>query len=191
MPDLFYEETPFFTDEHRRLAASVAQFVASEIERRAAGDEEEREGDEHFRELLGLLGQTGLLSYAVPQLDNTPPVDVRSLCLIREALAYSSPLADLAFVMQGLGTYALSLAGAEHIRDFWLSRAAAGKSVAAFALTEPEAGSDVSAIQTTAQRDGDGYRIDGRKHFISNAGLADFYTVFARTGTRADGRPEI
>ena len=191
MPDLFFEETPFFNDEHRRLAASVAQFVATEIGPRAAGDEEERDGDEHFRELLGLLGQTGLLSYAVPQLDNTPPVDVRSLCLIREALAYSSPLADLAFVMQGLGTYALSLAGAEHIRDFWLSRAAAGKSIAAFALTEPEAGSDVSAIQTTAQRDGDGYRLDGRKVFISNAGLADFYTVFARTGTRPDGRPEI
>jgi acyl-CoA dehydrogenase len=190
MPDLFFEETPFFTDEHRRLAASVANFIAAEVETRAA-EVEGRDEDAHFRELLGLLAQTGLLSYSVPQLDNTPAVDVRSLCLIRESLAYSSSLADLAFVMQGLGTYALGLSGAEHIRDFWLTRAASGKSIAAFALTEPEAGSDVSAIQTTARRDGDGYRIDGRKHFISNAGLADFYTVFARTGTRADSRPEV
>jgi alkylation response protein AidB-like acyl-CoA dehydrogenase len=110
---------------------------------------------------------------------------------VREALAYHSPLADLAFVMQGLGTYAVSLAAPEHVRDFWLGRARAGKSIAAFALTEPEAGSDVSAVQTTARREGDSYVIDGRKCFISNAGLADFYTVFARTGTRADGRAEL
>ncbi len=190
MPDLFFEETPFFAEEHRRLAASIAGFVASEVEPRAAL-EEERDPDEVFREMLGLLAQSGLLSYAVAQVDNAPPIDVRSLCLIREALAYSSALADLAFVMQGLGTYPLSLAAPAHVRDFWLHRATEGKSVAAFALTEPEAGSDVSAIQTTARRDGDSYVLDGRKCFISNAGLADFYTVFARTGTRADGRAEI
>jgi acyl-CoA dehydrogenase len=118
-------------------------------------------------------------------------LDARSLCLVREALAYYSPLADLAFVMQGLGTYALSLAADEHVRDFWLERARGGKAIAAFALTEPEAGSDVSSIQTTATRDGEGYLIRGRKCFISNAGLADFYTVFARTGTRSDGRAEL
>ena len=190
MPDLFFEETPFFTDEHRRLAASVANFVAAEIETRTA-DEEGKGEDEHFREMLGLLAQSGLLSYAVPQLDNPPPLDVRSLCLLREALAYSSSVADIAFVMQGLGTYAISLGATEHVRDFWLERASSGKSIAAFALTEPEAGSDVSNLQTTAVRDGEGYRLDGRKCFISNAGLADFYTVFARTGTRADGRPEV
>ena len=190
MPDLFFDETPFFTEEHRRLATSVANFVAAEIETRAV-EEDEADTDGHFRVLLGLLGQSGLLSYSVPQLDNTPPVDVRSLCLIRESLAYSSSLADLAFVMQGLGTYPLSIGAAEHVRDFWLGRATSGKAIAAFALTEPDAGSDVSSIQTTAVRDADGYRIDGRKAFISNAGLADFYTVFARTGARADGRPEI
>ncbi len=86
MPDLFIEETPFFTDEHRRLAASVANFVAAEVETRAV-EGEERGEDEHFREMLGLLAQSGILSYAVPQLDNTPPLDLRSLCLIREALA--------------------------------------------------------------------------------------------------------
>jgi alkylation response protein AidB-like acyl-CoA dehydrogenase len=93
--------------------------------------------------------------------------------------------------MQGLGTYAISQAAPEHVRDFWLSRAAEGKAIAAFALTEPDAGSDVAAIKTTAQRDGDAYVIDGHKRFISNAGVADFYTVFARTGTDANGRASL
>src|SRR5207245_702728 len=104
---------------------------------------------------------------------------------------YSSSLADLAFAMQGLGTFAISLAATEHVRDFWLARAANGKAIAAFALTEPDAGSDVAAIKTTARREDDAYIIDGRKCFISNAGVADFYTLFARTGTRDDGRAEI
>jgi len=93
--------------------------------------------------------------------------------------------------MQGLGTYAIAKAAPDHVRDFWVSRALDGKAIAAFALTEPEAGSDVAAIQTTARRDGETYVIDGRKRFISNAGIADFYTVFARTGTRGDGRAEL
>jgi acyl-CoA dehydrogenase len=100
-------------------------------------------------------------------------------------------LADLAFVMQGLGTYAISISASEHVRDFWLARARTGKAIAAFALTEPDAGSDVAALKTTARKEDDSYIIDGRKRFISNAGVADFYTVFARTGTRADGRAEI
>ncbi|HVF56416.1 MAG TPA: acyl-CoA dehydrogenase family protein [Pyrinomonadaceae bacterium] len=188
--DTFIEQMPFFTDEHRRLAAGAADFVAREIEPRAGG-EEEGETDEHFRVTLGLLAQADLLRYAVARPDAGAPLDARSLCLIREALAYSSSLADLAFVMQGLGTYAVSLAAPEHLRDFWLTRARTGKAVAAFALTEPEAGSDVSNIQTTAVRDGDSYVINGQKCFISNAGVADFYTVFARTGTREDGRAEL
>jgi acyl-CoA dehydrogenase len=187
--DRFFEETPFFTDEHARLAAVVANFAAREVEPRSA-EEEEGDVDARFRQLLSLLAQADLLRYSVARGDLTP-LDARSLCIVREALAYHSPLADLAFVMQGLGTYALSLAAAEHLRDFWLGRARAGKAVAAFALTEPEAGSDVSNIQTTATRDAEGYRISGRKCFISNAGLADFYTVFARTGTRGDGRAEL
>jgi acyl-CoA dehydrogenase len=93
--------------------------------------------------------------------------------------------------MQGLGTYPISIAAGEHVREFWLGRAASGKAIAAFALTEAEAGSDVAGIKTTARRDGDAYVIDGSKRFISNAGLADFYTVFARTGTRPDRRPEL
>ncbi|HST51892.1 MAG TPA: acyl-CoA dehydrogenase family protein [Pyrinomonadaceae bacterium] len=187
--DRFIEETPFFTDAHTRLAAGVANFAAREIEP-LAEDDDEAHVDENFRRLLSLLAQADLLRYAVARGDATP-LDSRSLCIVREALAYHSPLADLAFVMQGLGTYALSLTGTEHVRDFWLERARAGKSIAAFALTEHEAGSDVSNIQTTAERDGDSYVITGRKRFISNAGLADFYTVFARTGTREDGRAEL
>jgi acyl-CoA dehydrogenase len=186
--DNFFEETPFFTDEHARLATVVASFAAREVEPHAAEDEEN--ADARFRSLLSLLAQADLLRYSVARGDSTP-LDARSLCLVRESLAYHSPLADLAFVMQGLGTYAVSLAADEHLRDFWLERARAGKSIAAFALTEPEAGSDVSAIQTTATREGDAYVINGRKCFISNAGLADFYTTFARTGTRSDGRAEL
>jgi acyl-CoA dehydrogenase len=120
-----------------------------------------------------------------------PKLDIRALCLVRETLSYSSSLADLAFVMQGLGTYAIAQAAPDHVRDFWLARALQGKAIAAFALTEPEAGSDVAALKTEARRDGDAYIIDGRKRFISNAGIADFYTVFTRTGTRQDGRPML
>src|SRR5215216_3253532 len=187
--DGFIEETPFFTDEHARLAASVSNFAAREVEP-FAREEEGPNADASFRALLSLLAQADLLSYSVARGDGAP-LDARSLCVVREALAYHSPLADLAFVMQGLGTYAVSLAAPEHVREFWLSRARSGRSVAAFALTEPEAGSDVSAVRTAAERDGDSYVINGNKCFISNAGLADFYTVFARTGTRADGRAEL
>jgi len=179
--DRLISQLPFFTPEHRDLAQSVAQFVAAEIEPRAAVEEDV---ENVARDFVHLLAGAGLLKYAVAE----SKIDVRSLCLIREELAYSSALADLAFVMQGLGTYAIARAAPDHVRDFWLSRAANGKAIAAFALTEPNAGSDVAAIETTARRDGETYVIDGRKRFISNAGIADFYTVFAKTGTREDGR---
>ena len=184
MVDNFIEETPFFTDEQRNLATRIVDFAVHQIEPRAG---EEEQVDEQFRALFAFLNDAGLFRYSVASAGRQ--MDVRSLCIIREALAYSSSLADLAFVMQGLGTYAISRAATEHVREFWLERAATGRAVAAFALTEPEAGSDVSGIQTTAERDGDWYVITGRKRFISNAGLADFYTLFARTGARADGRP--
>src|SRR5690349_8946236 len=140
-------ELPFFTPEHRTLAESVTQFVAREIEPHA-GVEDDVEG--LARHFVGLFASAGLLRYAVAEA----PLDVRSLCLVREELSYSSALADLAFVMQGLGTYAIAQAASDHVRDFWLQRAANGKAVAAFALTEPNAGSDVAAIETTARRDG-------------------------------------
>ena len=182
--DPLINQLPFFNPEHQNLAQTVAQFVADEIEPRAAGEEDVEGAARHF---VHLLASTGILKFAVAETK----LDIRALCLIREALAYSSSLADLAFVMQGLGTYAISQAAPDHVREFWLSRAANGKAIAAFALTEPEAGSDVAAIQTTARRDGETYVIDGRKRFISNAGIADFYTVFAKTGMRDDGRAAL
>ena len=177
-------ELPFFTAEHRNLAQVVAQFAAREIEPHA-GVEDDVEG--LARHFVSLLAGAGLLNYSVA----TSTLDTRALCLVREALSYSSSLADLAFVMQGLGTYAIAQAAPDHVREFWLARTLQGKAIAAFALTEPEAGSDVASIQTTARRDGETYVIDGRKRFISNAGIADFYTVFARTGRRDDGRPTL
>ncbi|HEX8747933.1 MAG TPA: acyl-CoA dehydrogenase family protein [Pyrinomonadaceae bacterium] len=188
MIDNFVEEMPFFTNEQRNLAARVADFAVHQVEPRTE-DEEESDVDGQFRSLFALLADAGLLRYAVAS--GGSKLDVRSLCLIREALSYSSSLADLAFVMQGLGTYAISRAATEHVREFWLERAATGRAIAAFALTEPDAGSDVAGIQTLARREGEWYVIDGRKRFISNAGLADFYTLFARTGEREDGRPLI
>src|SRR5256714_9380722 len=185
--DRFIATTPFFTSEHRALAERMADFAEREIEARAVYDESD--ADEALRAYVQLLAEHDLLRYAVA----TPgqPFDLRSFCVIRETLSYSSSLADLAFVMQGLGTYAISRAATEHVRDFWLSRACSGQAIAAFALTEPDAGSDVAALKTTAQREGDSYLINGRKRFISNAGVADFYTIFTRTGTREDGRAEI
>jgi acyl-CoA dehydrogenase len=182
--DRLVNELPFFTTEHRNLAEGVAQFVAREIEPHSSVEDDVEGLARHF---VNLLAGAGILNYAVAE----SKLDVRALCLIREALAYSSALADLAFVMQGLGTFAMAQAAPDHVREFWLSRAASGKAIAAFALTEPDAGSDVSAIKTTARRDGETYVINGRKRFISNAGIADFYTVFARTGTREDGRPML
>ena len=188
--DRFFAETPFFTEEHVPLAEGVADFVAREIEPRADG--EGRDEDEHFREMLDLLAQSGLLGYAVAASggDEAQPLTARALPCPRGArvlLRAGRPRlrdAGARYIRRQLGA-------PEHVREFWLERARSGKSVAAFALTEPEAGSDVSSIQTTARRDGDAYVIDGHKCFISNAGVADFYTVFARTGTREDGRAEL
>src|SRR5947208_2434517 len=185
--DTLIATTPFFSSEHRSLADRMAEFVEREIEVRAADDE--GDVDEALRSYVLLLAENDLLHYSVAMPGQ--PFDLRAFCLIREALSYSSSLADLAFVMQGLGTYAISISASEHVRDFWLARARTGKAIAAFALTEPDAGSDVAGLKTTARKEDDTYIIDGRKRFISNAGLADFYTVFARTGTRDDGRAEI
>lgn len=184
--DKFIDQLPFFTPEHLTLARDLVTFIEQEIEPRAI---EERDVEGRLREYVAVLADAGVLRYAVAARGKA--LDVRALCLIREALAYSSPLADVAFVMQGLGTYAISQAAPEHVRDFWLSRAAEGKAIAAFALTEPDAGSDVASLKTTAERDGDNYLLNGNKRFISNAGVADFYTVFARTGTDANGRAAL
>ncbi len=185
--DRFIEQTPFFSAEQRAVRARVAAFAEREVEPRAADDEQDI--DQFLRTYIRLLVEADLLRYAVALPGQA--FDLRSFCIIREALTYSSSLADLAFVMQGLGTYATHLGAAEHVRDFWLARAADGKAIAAFALTEADAGSDIAAIKTTARREDDAYIIDGRKRFISNAGVADFYAVFARTGTSGEPRKDL
>ncbi|MEO7795477.1 MAG: acyl-CoA dehydrogenase family protein, partial [Thermoanaerobaculia bacterium] len=135
------------------------------------------------RGLVAALGEEGLLAGAT-----SAEPDLRALCLTREALAGASPLADALFALQALGSMPITLAGTAELRDRWLPEVAAGRAIAGFAMTEPEAGSDVGAIATTARRDGPDYVLDGVKSFISNAGIADFYCVFASTdptqGTR-------
>lgn len=185
----FVADTPFFSDEHQRLAAGVRDFVAREIEPRVyavddwSGDVNVNADAQEVRSVIGLLAQADLLRFAVAggSGDGADDLDMRSLCLVREALAYSSAVADLSLMTQGRGAYALGLAAPEHLKKFWLPRVRDGKAIAAFALTEPDAGSDIAALATTARRDGDSYVLNGRKRFISHAGIADFYTVFART----------
>ena len=172
-------ETPLLEDRHRKLAGQVDRFNREQARQSSPGESE----DEQARRLVRALAGEGLLDHAVPaQFDRgMNDIDVRALCVARERLSYESSLADLMFAMQGLGSFPVSIAGADEIKRRLLPLVKSGEAIAAFAITEPEAGSDVSAIQTTARRDGAGYVIDGRKVFISNAGLADFYTVFAKT----------
>lgn len=172
--------TPLLEDHHRRLAEQVDRFVREQV-RGAASSQTE---DDEARRLVNALAREGLLAYAVPaEFDSgSKSLDVRALCVVREHLAYESSLADLMFAMQGLGSFPVSLAGSNELKRTILPRVKSGEAIAAFAITEPDAGSDVSAIQTTARRDGPDFVLDGVKTFISNAGLADFYTVFAKTG---------
>ncbi len=116
------------------------------------------------------------------------PLDLRACCLIREALGAASSLADEVFALQALGSTPIAMAGSEELKERWLSAVVEGRAMAAFAMTEPEAGSDVASLQTRARRDGGDYVLDGGKTLISNAGIADFYTVFAKTDPDAGHR---
>jgi acyl-CoA dehydrogenase len=170
---------PFFTGEHRRLAGELEAFVRDEI---APGPHDEHGVDEACRDLVRRLGAAGLLKLTVPAPHGGAHerLDVRSLCLARETLGHAWGLADFAFAMQGLGSGPISLFGSPALRERYLPPVARGEHIAAFALSEPEAGSDVAAMRTIARRDGDGFVIDGTKTWISNAGIADHYVVFAR-----------
>jgi acyl-CoA dehydrogenase len=171
--------TPFLEESHRQMADQVDRFVRDQLRGAVLGETE----DEQARYLIRALAREGLLGYAVPvEIESgASSLDVRALCVVREQLSYESSLADLMFAMQGLGSFPVALAGANDIKRQLLPEVKSGGAIAAFAITEPEAGSDVSALQTTARRDGASYVLDGVKTFISNAGLADFYTVFAKT----------
>ncbi|HEX7734510.1 MAG TPA: acyl-CoA dehydrogenase family protein [Ktedonobacteraceae bacterium] len=171
-------ELPFFEDAHRQLVRELAAWCAENL----SGDEP-ADVDTACRVLVAKLGAAGWLRYCVPAASGgkLPHLDARSLCLIRETLAYHAGLADFAFAMQGLGSGAITLAGTPEQQARYLPQVASGEWLAAFALSEPEAGSDVAAMSTTATRDGAGYRLNGVKTWISNGGIADFYTVFARS----------
>jgi acyl-CoA dehydrogenase len=171
---------PFFADPHRALAAELDAFIASG----GLGEIDHGNADGACKKLVAALGQAGILRHCVPAAFGgaSDVIDSRSLCLIRETLAYADGLADFAFAMQGLGTGAISLSGTDELKQAILPKIARGELISAFALTEPEAGSDVAAMSTSARRDGDTYVLDGEKVFISNGGIADVYTVFARTG---------
>ena len=170
---------PFFDDAHRGFAAALAPWAAATLPSLPHDDV-----DAACRARVKALGEAGFLKAAVPAEYGGlyPRLDVRTLCLAREILGWHDGLADFAFAMQGLGTGAISLSGSDDLKQRILPKIAAGALISAFALTEPEAGSDVAAMATTARRDGDSYVLDGEKIFISNGGIADVYTVFARTG---------
>jgi len=181
MADKSFLAWPFFDEAHRRLKARLDEWVAAEL---APGEHDEGEAETLVRRLVARLGEAGWLRHTVPASHGgiAKELDVRALCLLRETLAYRSGLADFAFAMQGLGSASISLFGSEMLKARYLPRVASGETIAAFALSEPEAGSDVAALKCAARRDGDGYVIDGRKTWISNAGIAGHYVVFARTG---------
>lgn len=179
-PSRDHLDWPFFADSHRALATGLDAFIAGG----GLGEIDHGDADGACRKLVKALGAAGFLRNCVPAAFGgvSEVIDSRSLCLIRETLAYADGLADFAFAMQGLGTGAISLSGTDEIKQRILPGIARGELISAFALTEPEAGSDVAAMSTSARRDGDHYVLDGEKIFISNGGIADVYTVFARTG---------
>ena len=178
-------EWPFFDASHRDFAARLDRFVASE----ALADVDHDDVDSACRELVRALGQSGLLDAAVAPADgDASRIDSRAVCLARETLAWRDGLADFAFAMQGLGSGAIAIAGSREMRALVLPKARSGEWLAAFALSEKEAGSDVAAMSCAARLDGDDYIIDGEKTWISNGGIADFYTLFARTGEAPGAR---
>jgi acyl-CoA dehydrogenase len=170
----------FLDPAHRALAGRVAEFASRDLAARAPAENDAAARIE-ARALLAAIGGAGWLE----------PIragDWRACCLIREALAAGSPLADAVFALQALGTLPILASGNAAMRERWADAALAGRAMGAFAMTEREAGSDVAAISTRARRDGAHYVLDGAKRFISNAGIADFYTVFATTDPAAGGK---
>lgn len=177
----------FFSEVHEQLRTELDQFTTNE---RALLEGEREDERAHAKEIIKALAQAHLLELVVPQAygGRFENVDARALCMARERISYASSLADLMFAMQGLGSFAISLAGSEQQKTHYLPKVASGEMIAAFAITEPEAGSDASGMQTIATPDGEGYRLNGSKLFISNVGIANFYTVFAKTDVNAGNR---
>jgi len=185
MADTSYLAWPFFDDGHRDFAREVERWAAEALPQLLAGAEDSPDAVYAcVARLVAELGKAGLLRVCVPGVYGglRENLDVRSLCLAREILGRASGLADFALAMQGLGSVPVTLYGREDQKRSVLPRVVAGSAIAAFALSEPDAGSDVAAITTTAKREGDSWRLDGVKTWISNGGLASYYIVFARSG---------
>ena len=171
---------PFFDDGHRRFASDLSRWAQASLHKLPHDDV-----DAACRARVQALGKAGFLSAVVPAEfgGSHAQIDVRTLCLAREILAFHDGLADFAFAMQGLGTGSISLYGPPDLKRRYLPRVCEGKAIAAFALSEPEAGSDVAALAMTAKPDGNAHvRLTGTKTWISNGGIADHYVVFARSG---------
>jgi len=185
MADKSFLAWPFFDDDHRSLASELERWAREDLPPLLKGSEDSLDAVYAcVRRIVGAMGQAGLLRVCVPGAYGGARnnLDVRSLCLAREIMGRASGLADFALAMQGLGSAPITLYGREDQKRSTLPRVVAGTALAAFALSEPDAGSDVGAISATATRDGNSWRLDGIKTWISNAGLAAFYVVFARTG---------
>ena len=186
MADTSYLKWPFFEPHHARLAQSLDAWARQSIAHAHGPDV-----DAECRKLVKALGEAGWLRHAVAGTaygGAGEQIDTRAICLIRETLARHSGLADFAFAMQGLGSGAISLAGSDEQKTRYLSLVARGEAISAFALSEPDAGSDVAAMACEARLEGDHYVINGEKTWISNGGIADFYVVFVRTGEAAGSR---
>jgi acyl-CoA dehydrogenase len=164
-------EWPFFETKHAALAREIENFSKENL-----GHAHGADADAVCKRLVQDLGCAGFLRYCV-----TEKPDVRSIAIAREVLAYHAGLADFSFVMQGLGSGPIALAGDSALKQKYLPKAASGDAIAAFALSEPDAGSDVQALTTRAERRGDAWVLNGTKTWISNGGIADFYVVFAKS----------
>ena len=190
MSDKNYLQWPFFDEQHRQLQAQVNAWASEHIDQSPHLDV-----DASCRQLVKQLADAGWLRHAIAGVSygaKTEVIDTRAICLLRETLAQYSGLADFAFAMQGLGTGAISLFGTVQQKQSYLPKVAQGELIAAFALSEPDAGSDVAAMQCSASLvkdvEGDYYEITGEKTWISNGGIADFYVVFVRTGEAPGAR---
>jgi len=181
---------PFLEPRHKTLAEDLELWAGHALSE-GTHPHSVREVDEACRTLVRQLGEGGWLKYAIGGRAygaSADTIDTRGVCLIRETLAYHSGLADFAFAMQGLGSGAISNFGTHDQKQRYLPRVASGAAVAAFAISEPDAGSDVAALKCATKRDGDYYLISGEKTWISNGGIADFYVTFARTGEDSGSR---
>jgi len=188
LPGSSYLDWPFFEPRHAELAAEMEAWARQQLH-----EDDSEDVDEACRRLVRSLGAGGWLKYTIGGTAYgaaAEKIDTRALCILRETLAQHSGLADFSFALQGLGSGAITLFGTPEQKRKYLPRVADGSAIAAFALSETDAGSDVAALQCSARAEGDAYILNGEKTWISNGGIADFYVVFARTG-EGDGAKGI